>query len=362
MSWSAPTPLHVRGVALPEREPREFWITGGRLSTEPVPGAETVVDGGYLLPGFVDAHCHTGIGPAGAVDLDTAEKQAVTERDVGALLLRDCGAPIDTRALQERTDLPWIIRCGRHLARPRRYIPGLAVELEDQADLPKAVAGQATAGDGWVKLVGDWIERSEGDLAPLWDDDVLAEAIAVAHRAGARVTAHVFGEDAMPGLVGAGIDCIEHGTGLTPQVTAEMARRGTALVPTLVNIENFPGIADSATKYPRYARHMRALHATARERVAAAVEAGVAVYAGTDAGGNVEHGRVADEIAALAEAGMGGFDALGAACWAAREWLGRPGLTEGAPADLLAFTGDPTGDLRLLAAPERILLRGAVFR
>jgi imidazolonepropionase-like amidohydrolase len=352
--------LYVHGVALPEREPREFWVTGGRLSSEPVPGAKTVVDGGYLLPGFVDAHCHTGIGPAGAVDLDTAEKQAATERDVGALLLRDCGAPLDTRPLQERTDLPWIIRCGRHLARPKRYIPGLAVELAEEAELPQAVAAQAADGDGWVKLVGDWIERSAGDLAPLWDDDVLAEAIGAAHRAGARVTAHVFGTDALPGLVGAGIDCIEHGTGLTPEVTAEMARRGTALVPTLVNVENFPGIADSAAKYPRYASHMRALHATARERVAAAVEAGVPVYAGTDAGGSVEHGRIADEVAALAGAGMTGFDALGAACWGARGWLGRPGLTEGAPADLLAFAADPTDDLAALRAPDRILLRGAV--
>jgi imidazolonepropionase-like amidohydrolase len=360
MTGPVQAPLHVRGLALPERAPRQFWITGGRLTSEPVAGAETVVDGGYLVPGFVDAHCHTGIGPAGAVDLDTAEKQAATERDVGALLLRDCGAPIDTRPLQQSPDLPWIIRCGRHLARPKRYIPGLALELEAQADLPKAAAEQAAAGDGWVKLVGDWIERTAGDLTPLWDDDVLADAIATAHQAGARVTAHVFGEEALPGLVEAGIDCIEHGTGLTPEATAEMARRGTALVPTLINVENFPAIADSAAKYPRYAAHMRALHATARERVAAAVEAGVPVYAGTDAGGNVEHGRIAEEIAALAAAGMSGRDALGAACWSARDWLGRPGLTEGAPADLLAFASDPTADLRALQAPDRIVLRGAI--
>src|SRR5690606_14128261 len=113
----------------------------------------------------------------------------------------------------------------------------LSQELDDPALLPEVVAEQAAAGDGWVKLVGDWIDRGVGDLAPLWPDDVLVEAIGTAHRAGARVTAHVFSGAAIPGLVAAGIDCIEHGTGLTDDTISEMAARGTALVPTLINVE-----------------------------------------------------------------------------------------------------------------------------
>ena len=101
-----------------------------------------------------------------------------------------------------------------------------------------------------------------GDLAPLWPDDVLVAAIDAAHAAGARVTAHVFGTDALPGLINAGIDCIEHGTGLTDDLIAEMARRGTALVPTLINVETFPGIADAASRYP----DLRRAHARAARR------------------------------------------------------------------------------------------------
>jgi imidazolonepropionase-like amidohydrolase len=211
-----------------------------------------------------------------------------------------------------------------------------------------------------VKLVGDWIDRSVGDLAPLWPDDVLVEAIEAAHKAGARVTAHAFGEDAMPGLVNAGIDCIEHGTGLTGDVLAEMASRGTALVPTLINIETFPGIADAATKYPTYAKHMRALHAGVREMVGTAVEAGVRVYAGTDAGGGIRHGRLAAEVEALAAAGLSATAALGAASWQARSWLGWQGLTEGAPADVVGYAADPRQNLSMLSSPSRILLRGRV--
>ncbi|MBC6450730.1 amidohydrolase family protein [Actinokineospora xionganensis] len=354
------TALHLRGVILPGEDEQDIWIVNGRVRTLPVPGAETVFDGGFLVPGLVDAHCHVGIGPHGPVDLDTAAEQAETDRDAGTLLIRDCGAPIDTRPLQERLDLPRIIRAGRHLSRPKRYIPHLGIDVGDPEQLPAAVAEQADYGDGWVKLVGDWIDRAEGDLAPLWPDDVLAEAISVAHAAGARVTAHVFGEDALPGLINAGIDCVEHGTGLTTDVITEMAKRGTALVPTLINIENFPGIAAGAGKYPKYAQHMLDLHARASGMVAEAVEAGVQVYAGTDAGGGIAHGRLVDEIIALHKAGMTTEQAIAAGSWGARSWLGWPGLTEGAAADLLAFDEDPRKNLEVLRSPKRIVLRGRV--
>ncbi len=356
------TALHLRGVLLPGGEPGELWVLDGLVRTEPVPGAETVVDRGYVLPGLVDAHCHVGVGPDGPVGLEEAGEQARTDRDGGALLIRDCGSPIDTTLLQQRADLPRIVRAGQHLARPKRYIPALGVELDDPALLPEAVAAQARAGDGWVKLVGDWIDRGVGDLCPLWPDDVLVEAIAVAHSLGARVTAHVFGEDALPGLIRAGIDCIEHGTGLSDDIIGEMARRAVALVPTLINIETFPAIADTASRYPRYAEHMRALHARAPATVRAALDAGVLVYVGSDAGGGVAHGRVVDEIAALRTAGMDGERALAAASWAARDWLDVPGLVDGAPADLLVVDGDPRSDPDVLRTPSLVLLRGVAVR
>ena len=212
-----------------------------------------------------------------------------------------------------------------------------------------------------MKLVGDWIDRGVGDLAPLWSDDVLVEAIAAAHAEGARVTAHVFGEDALPGLVNAGIDCIEHGTGVTDEVISLMLEHGTALVPTLINIENFPGIAEAAAKYPTYARHMRELYASGKRRVAAARDAGVPIYAGTDAGGMIAHGRIADEVDALQSVGMSATAALGAACWDARAWLGRPELEHGASADLVCYAEDPRKP-GVLAHPALVLLRGRPFR
>ena len=357
--------LHVRGLGLPDEAPVELWIVDGRISVEPVAEADTVFGasgGGWILPGLVDAHCHVGLGQHGSIELDEAIAQAETERDAGALLLRDCGSPTDTRSLDDREDLPRIIRAGRHLARPKRYIPGFAAELDDESQLPAAVAQQALRGDGWIKLVGDWIDRKVGDLAPLWSDDVLKEAIDVAHAHGARVTAHVFSEDALAGLINAGIDCIEHGTGLTDDTIALMLEHGTALVPTLINLENFPGIADAAVRDPTYAAHMRDLYARGFSRVAAAWAAGVPVYAGSDAGSTVAHGRIADEVKALKAIGMSSTDALGAACWDARRWLGRPGLEHGASADLLCYRDDPRLGPDVLSKPDLVVLRGKMFR
>ncbi|MFN8226362.1 MAG: amidohydrolase family protein [Mycobacterium sp.] len=357
-------PLHIRGTVLPDGEPADWWVRDGLLSAEPIADATTVfgADGydGWIIPGLVDAHCHVGLGVHGATSLDEAVEQAETERAAGALLLRDAGSPVDTRSLDDREDLPRIIRAGRHIARPKRYSPGLPIDIEDESQLPDVVAEQARFGDGWVKLVGDWIDRAVGDLAPLWSDDVLTAAIEAAHANGARVTAHVFGEDALPGLINAGIDCIEHGTGLTDDTIAMMAARGTALVPTLINIDNFPGIADAATKYPTYAKHMRDLYASCRARVGAAREAGVAIYAGTDAGSMVAHGRIADEVQALHGVGMSPHDALGAASWDARNWLGRSGIEHGARADLLCFRSDPRRP-GVLNHPDLVILAGVVY-
>src|SRR5512139_4009203 len=99
------TALHLRGIVLPEGEYRDLWVVNGRVRTDRVPGAQTIVDGGFLVPGLVDAHCHVGLD---AADLPAAAVQAETDRDAGTLLIRDCGSPMDTRPLQERLDLPRI--------------------------------------------------------------------------------------------------------------------------------------------------------------------------------------------------------------------------------------------------------------
>ncbi|MGX1129678.1 imidazolonepropionase-like amidohydrolase [Streptomyces glaucescens] len=355
--------LHVKGRVLvsPDDIRDELWVVDGRITYDRPVGARDVrTVSGWALPGLVDAHCHVGLDAHGAVPRDVAEKQALTDRDAGTLLIRDAGSPSDTRWVDDRDDLPKIIRAGRHIARTRRYIRNYAWEIEPD-ELVAYVAQEARRGDGWVKLVGDWIDRDLGDLSACWPREAAEAAIAEAHRLGARVTAHCFAEDSLRDLVEAGIDCIEHATGLTEDLIPLFAERGVAIVPTLVNIATFPRLADGgAARFPRWADHMRRLHARRYDTVRSAYDAGIPVFVGTDAGGSLPHGLAGAEVAELVTAGIPAVDAVSAGTWAARAWLGRPGLDEGAPADLVVYETDPRTDVRVLTAPRRVVLNGRV--
>src|SRR5512147_57974 len=127
--------LHVKGRVLvgPEDVRDGLWVVGGRVSYDrPAAARDVRTVEGWALPGLVDAHCHVGLGADGPVDADTAEKQALTDREAGTLLIRDAGSPSDTRWIDEREDLPEIIRAGRHIARTRRYIRNFAWEIEPE--------------------------------------------------------------------------------------------------------------------------------------------------------------------------------------------------------------------------------------
>jgi imidazolonepropionase-like amidohydrolase len=350
--------FHLSGHLLPDGERCELWIVDGVIRTERVADAETIANGVWIVPGLVDAHCHVGLSAGGAVPPEEAERQALTDRDTGTLLIRDAGSPADTRWIDAREDLPKIIRAGRHIARPKRYIRNFADEVEPD-ELIATVERQAARGDGWVKIVGDWIDRDAKDLTPLWPVAVVTEAIARAHQLDVRVTAHVFGEQAAAELVRAGIDGIEHGTGLDVDTLELMAARRVALVPTMVQLDNFESYARAGeAKFPTYAAHIRALYRRRLETFRTAYELGVPIYAGTDAGGSLPHGLIARELQAMSSFAPAEY-VLGAGSWRAREWLGRPAtLTDGVPADLVVVDEDPRADLGALRDPRLVVLRG----
>ncbi|WP_183093454.1 amidohydrolase family protein [Nocardioides stalactiti] len=350
--------LRFHGPVLPDGEVRDLYVVDGRVTYERQPGADTAA-AGWIVPGLVDAHNHLGLEDGGAVSDEEIERTALADRDNGVLLTRDCGSPADTRWVQEREDLPRLIRCGKHVARTRRYLKGYGVEVEPD-DLVDTVAEQARAGDGWVKLVGDWISREDGDLTPSFPADAVAGAIGTAHALGARVTAHCFGPDSLGPLLDAGIDCIEHGTGLQEQHITRMVAHGTALVPTVLQTDKFTDyVTAGRDKFPAYADRMGALHRSRRDVLMAAYEAGIDLYVGSDGGGTARHGVFHEEVLAMAAMGLPADYVLGAASWRARAWLGwNPGLDEGDPADFVVYPSNPVDDLGVLARPSYVVLRG----
>jgi imidazolonepropionase-like amidohydrolase len=229
------------------------------------------------------------------------------------------------------------------------------------AELPAVAAAQA-ARTGWAKIIADWWPGDEPVPA-----DVLAAVVAAVHAAGGRVAVHSQQAAGGAAAVAAGVDSLEHGMCLDPALLPRMAEQGTALTPTLGVLLSHLDVVRGRPDGPRKEWYLRG--ATAHPAlVAAAAEAGVTILAGTD---SRPHGRVADEIRALAAAGLTPHQALAAGSWTARAYLGSDpggpldrgsGLTPGAPADAVVYDADPRTDLTVLDRPRAVILRGRLVR
>ena len=355
--------LHVRGIVLPERQERSLWIDGGVFRQDPVAGADTVIDGGWLLPGLADVHTHPGARkPGDPFDEAVLRADLAGHAAAGVLLIRAPGAAARIPDWGHDADgLPRVRSAGPWLATPGHFFPGWGRPVTE-AELVRAAVEEATASAaagravpgpaGWCKIIGDWA----GDEPPV-RLDVLRAAAAAVHAVGGKVAVHAQTAPGCAAAVEAGVDSLEHGMHLDPALLDQMARQGTALVPTLNALAAAAFRVRARAPGPRrddWLRGWMALPATAR----AAHEAGVTVLAGTD---SHPCGTVAQEAERLISAGLPREAAVGAASWSARSWLGLPGLADGAPADLVAFTEDPVAHPDVLHHPSRIILRGQIL-
>ncbi|MGW1432462.1 amidohydrolase family protein [Streptomyces sp. NPDC002431] len=352
--------LCVRGVVLPEREERTFWIDGEVLRAGRPPGgragreARWLVDGGWLLPGLVDVHTHPGaLEPGSPFDEELLRRQLTEHRDAGVLAVRTPGTARRMPAwVADDPELPRVTSAGRWLATPGRFFPGFGRDVSE-AELVRAAVEEATASSGWCKVVGDWAADEPAVPLPL-----LTRVVEAVHAAGGKVAVHCQTAEGTRNAVLAGADSLEHGMHLDPALLDRMAAQGTAFVPTLAAFG-----ASSVAMRAREPGVRRDLWLAGWEHmldhVRAAHEAGVTVLAGTD---SFPCGTVPGELDWLVRAGLPAHAALGAASWTARAWLGLPGLTDGAPADLVTYATDPTVDPGALNHPRRIVFHGRVVR
>jgi imidazolonepropionase-like amidohydrolase len=342
--------IRVRGIALPHGDFVDLYADGDRWTTDPVAGAELVAEG-WLLPGLVDAHTHPGAAAPGE-PLDDAVLRADLREHVaaGVTLIRAPGLAGDPPGwFGQDDDVPRAVHAGPWIAQPGQFFDGWGSRA-DHAELPGLAAAQA-ARTGWAKVIADW--QPDDDVLPV---DVLRQVVAAVHAAGGRVAVHSQHADGGAAAVAAGVDSLEHGMGLDPSLLPQMARQGTALTPTLSVITRALGEVRQRPDSRRKQWYLGGAAAHA-PLTAAAAEAGVTLLAGTD---SRPCGRVIDEIVAMVEAGVPAHQAIGAASWAARSYLGTAGLGEGAPADAVVYDADPRRDLGQLAAPAAVVLRGRI--
>ena len=339
----------------------EAWIVDGAIRHSAPDGpAQTVA--GWAYPGLVDAHAHPGLSYSAEPVADAEViRRLDAARAAGVTTVREMGAQLDVArfAARGRTKA---IRSGRHIARPKRYIRNVAAEIEPR-ELPDEVVRQAARGDGWVKLVGDWIDRTEGadsDLRPLWPRDVLADAVAAAHEAGAKVAVHTFAVETVDDALEAGVDCIEHGSGMNEDQLREAARRGVILDPTVCQTGTFASIAERAGKYPVYRERMLAMYRARFDHFALMADVGAHFVMGTDTEGEGKDRTLDVELRAAVDAGLPAGLVMAAASHSGRSVLGLTCGEEGAPADVVVYAEYPEKDIAAVSRPAAVFIDGAL--
>ena len=299
-----------------------WWRAGSPTSGPPARAMPRTVTG-WALPGLVDAHCHVGPRrarrggrppPARSRRSPTATRAPCCSgtpgrppTPAGSTTARTCrgsSGPAATSPAPAATSATTRTRSS-----PRTWSPTSRQE--------------ARRGDGWVKLVGDWIDRDTGDLGACWP----AGRARGGHRRGPPA-----GRPGHRALLRGGL---ARRRSSRPASTASSTPPGSPRrpsrcspsaaspsCPTLVNIATFPRLADGGeAKFPRWAAHMRRLHARRYDTVRAAYDAGRPRLRRHGRGRRARRtGWSPTEVAELVTAG------LPAAGGPLRDHLGRPGL------------------------------------
>jgi imidazolonepropionase-like amidohydrolase len=359
---TAPPALHLHGVVLPDGVERDLYIVAGRFTFKQPETFETLLTGGFLTPGLVDAHAHLALAspaPADATPEERVRASARAQLAAGVLAIREPGS-IDEASMDvgPAEGLPRVTTGGRLLAPRGAYFPGIGLDVEED-ELPDAIEREARKGGGWSKVVGDFV-YPDGTMRMNYGQAALTAAAQRAHAAGARIAVHATIAETIGAAIAGGFDSIEHGVGLTDEHIAAMAARDIALVPTLDVLPQLPDLLLSWQLTPDVHATMLAAVERHPEMTRRAAAAGVRVYAGTDAG-MLPHGQIRTEIACLAAAGLSREAALAAGSWSARTFMGLPGIAEGGPADLVAYAADPRVNLAALDEPALMILGGRLL-
>lgn len=411
-SDSSPAPLLLRRARLLDGSggaPRlgvDILIKDGRIAAIgdalSAPPDALVVDlgGRTLLPGLIDAHTHL-LGEMAATHADNV-MHAVQDSDAdlalrgvaharatllaGFTTVRDVGGTFAIRSLRDaiaagRVSGPRIVAAnhaigitGGHcddtnglrpdvFGGPPDFRSGIADGPEEAR---KAVRHQIKLGADVIKVcaTGGVLSSGDGVGDPQLTPAELAAIVDEAARAGRKVAAHAHGTDGIKDAVRAGVHSIEHGSLLDPAAIALMKQRGTFLVPTVYVGRVVEQAADSGKLAPDSAAKARFIAPRMRDSFARAVQAGVKIAFGTDAG-VFPHGDNAREFAIMVELGMTPSAAIVSATRGAAELLGLRDLGQVKPgfiADLLVVDGDPLVDIRALERPALVIQSGQLVR
>jgi imidazolonepropionase-like amidohydrolase len=365
-----------------------------------IPSGATIIDlsKATVLPGLIDSHTHIflqGEDPTqGGYDANIlnaplalrAARATVAARralEQGFTTLRDLeteGAGYGDVGIKQAIEMgyipgPRLFVVTRAISTTGGYpLEGYAPELDmpkgaqivdGPVEARKAAREQLDHGADWIKVYmthRSWVGKN-GELVsqPTLTVEELRAIVDETHGWGKKVACHAYGGIGLHRALDGGCDSIEHGLDLDDAAISQMLKQGTWYVPTISAYYNDWAPAD--TPAGQRDRLRVSLHEPSFRK---ALKAGVKIVFGTDMGGIPWTEPIAQEFPRMVDLGMAPMDAIQSATSRAAVMLDMDGkigvAAPGAFADIIAVSGDPLHDIKVLENVQFVMKGGKVFK
>ncbi|MGY2894893.1 amidohydrolase family protein [Deinococcus sp. UYEF24] len=332
---------------------------------------------GTLMPGLINSHAHLawdGVHDLASQSMNdspeiSAYKSAgnmlislragiTTVRDLG---MRSSNLSAKQAVVQGIFPGPRLLVCGEAIVQTGGHTYWCCREATGPDEMRRAVREQVRAGADLIKIMAchDTLEFTDEELHAVIDET---------HRFGLTITAHATFDACIRRVAEFGVDCIEHGGGMSDETIQLLLDNNIPIVTTFAPLvmQSQPELARQY-QIPEWkiAERQKAVADTSRfESLVRAARAGVTIGFGTDAGSPVvQHSVVAPELQFMLQLGLvaSPYEALLTATRTAAQInrlddLGT--LKPGQLADVILIDGQPDQDLEALNRVSRVYLAG----
>ena len=353
-----------------------------------------------VLPGFID--CHTHLADGDSIEngepfnvLKKTASQIVLESvpNARATLLSGFTTVRDVGTYRALNDVALRDAIARgYVLGPRMYVAGAYITITGGAG---AMTGQAPdiqlpwdlrygeANSPWevrqkVRLLahngadhikvlstGAVLTHGSSPQSTEFTPEELQAAVDEARNFGMKVAAHAHNAQGIKNAIRAGVASVEHATMIDDEGIALAKQHGTYLDMDIYDEECIQENGKKGILPADFLEHDRALGELHRQNFRKAVQAGVKMSFGTDLG-VCPYGSSPKQFAFMVKYGMTPMQAIQAATSNAADLLGHSdvigSIKPGKWADLVAVSGDPLQDIRVLENVEFVMKEGKVYK